>query len=315
MRNRKSFEIESLIDKKVLFVVSSGGHLQEAMLIQKKFGLSRNSIFLTHENQQTKSLLSDYEHYFLSKVGTRQWVKAILVSKEIILTGCNLEFDLIISTGAAIAVATLPLHIFFRKPFLYIESLTRTQSPSLTGRILEKIPSVICLSSNFGARRTGWNEIQSPLSELSLVKRWKGKKKFNVFVTLGTHSQFKFDRLIEIVLGAIREDDSVTWQIDYDPEKKLPGKVVRQFSDQEFIDVARNSDVVITHCGIGNLLRLINLGIKPLAIPRESSFNEHIDNHQLDAYKLFYESNLIGNSIDKITREDLEYASFFRLIE
>ena len=89
MQNQKSFEISTLVDRKALFVVSSGGHLQEAMLIQKKFGLSEKSIFLTHENEQTKSLLSNCEHYFLPKVGTRDWTNAIIVSKKILSVSRN----------------------------------------------------------------------------------------------------------------------------------------------------------------------------------------------------------------------------------
>jgi UDP-N-acetylglucosamine:LPS N-acetylglucosamine transferase len=48
--------------------------------------------------------------------------------------------DFIITTGAEIAIPALVINkLFFRKPSLYVESLARTDRPSLTGRIVSRL--------------------------------------------------------------------------------------------------------------------------------------------------------------------------------
>ena len=309
----RNFDTRFFKGKRALFIVSTGGHYAEANLIKKFYAFSDDSIIITHESSQTTSSLSKVKHYFVPKVGTRDLFNTIRVCGSILSIGKNENFDLIISTGAAIAISSLPLHFLSRKRLVYIESLTRTNKPSLTGRILEIFPSVTKLSSNFGTKRKGWKHLEMPLVTLTPIPKWESKKDLKILVTTGTHSQFNFDRILNLVLAIIEDGDEVTWQFNFKSSLQLPGKICQQLSDQEFLGAITRSDVVITHCGIGNILKFLELGIKTIAIPRIFEMNEHIDNHQVDAFRLFSSQGLIFDSQSSITRIDLEEASRYRI--
>jgi len=306
--------LESLVGKKALIFCSAGGHLKEALLIYRQLRLSTDSIFFTHENDQSKSLLSNNHYYFVVNAGTRDVLNTFNASRQILSNAQKIDFDIVVSTGAAIALSALPLSLFRRKGFYFFESLTRIKSPSLTGRILEWFPFVRKFSSNFGQSRKCWNSHKSILEEFHPQAKWDEKKEsMKLFITLGTHSQYRFDRLIELVLSVLKPGDLVTWQLGTTTGHELPGTVHKQLTSEEFTRIATDADVVITHCGIGTVITLLELGISPIAIPRNPNFLEHIDEHQIEAFGLFKNDlNLIRNSIDSLSRKDLEIASRYR---
>jgi len=306
-------DIAKVKGKKALFITSAGGHLQEALLYKKSLEMSSESIFITHENEQSRSLLKKSVHFFVRNVGSRDLKGAILASKDIIKIAKNLDFDIVVSTGAGISISALPLHFLTRKPYIYLESLTRIQSPSLAGRILEKFHTVLVFSSNFGGTRTRWDEVDSPITNLKLEKRWSQKKRLKVFVTLGTQEDFRFDRLVDLVLEVLRPGDQAVWQLGGTIRNDLPGVVHKQLSHKAFLHNVKNADVVITHCGVGSLLNIILEGIQPIAIPRTVRYHEHIDNHQLEAFAIFSRGNLVKNSENTINRQDLIHASRYRI--
>jgi UDP-N-acetylglucosamine transferase subunit ALG13 len=75
-------------------------------------------------------------------------------------------------------------------------------------------------------------------------------------------------------------DDSTVWQIGCSSRDDLPGRVYSEMSSDEFDAAARAADVVVTHSGVGTILRLLEMGIYPVVVPRIQSRAEHVDNHQ-----------------------------------
>jgi UDP-N-acetylglucosamine--N-acetylmuramyl-(pentapeptide) pyrophosphoryl-undecaprenol N-acetylglucosamine transferase len=48
----------------------------------------------------------------------------------------------------------------------------------------------------------------------------------------------------------------------------------------ELSQAMAESDVVITHAGIGSAITALEAGKRPIFVPRRRRFNEHIDDHQ-----------------------------------
>ncbi|MGH2838039.1 MAG: glycosyltransferase, partial [Thermoleophilaceae bacterium] len=53
-------------------------------------------------------------------------------------------------------------------------------------------------------------------------------------------------------------------------------------SFEALLDRIRAADAVITHAGVGSILTCLRLGRTPLVVPRQSSFGEHVDDHQVE---------------------------------
>ena len=104
-----------------------------------------------------------------------------------------------------------------------------------------------------------------------------------MFVTLGTIEPYRFDALIDNILRVLPGDAEVTWQLGSTPREDLPGRVAKVVSLEEFDRLAVEADVVVSHAGVGSALRLLNLGVSAIIVPRRQERGEHVDNHQQQA--------------------------------
>lgn len=69
----------------------------------------------------------------------------------------------------------------------------------------------------------------------------------------------------------------------YDDDQKLPFSVVKNFiHEPEFSRYFDQASVIVSHAGMGNIIRSLELGKPIVIVPRESQKNEHVNDHQLD---------------------------------
>jgi UDP-N-acetylglucosamine--N-acetylmuramyl-(pentapeptide) pyrophosphoryl-undecaprenol N-acetylglucosamine transferase len=301
--------LENLANKKALIVVSSGGHLLEALLLVKQLGLSKQSLFVTNSNPQSVSLLKTHRHHMIKQVRSRDFVGALCLMPDLVSICSSDNFDCIISTGAAVAISALPAHYLLRIPFYFFESLTRVHSPSLSGKILEFFPSVFKFTSsnvNFNQR---WRSFPSILGKYVVEQKQSDPSNLKILVTLGTIPNFRFDRLIDQVVPILNTGDQVFWQVGCTSRNDLKGTTVETISNSQLIEVAQDCHVVITHCGVGTILDLISNGIRPVVIPRLAKFEEHVDDHQIEALAAFSLQNLVQKVDGELTRKMLLEAS------
>lgn len=307
-------KLNALRNRKALIISSSGGHLSEVQLLSDQLKLSSGSLYVTHRNSQSISVLADKKHIFVQHIKSRDWIRTIKVAPSIYKLCKTNDFDLIISTGAAIAIAALPAHLFLRIPYFYFESLTRQSRPSFSGRILQLFPSVQKYSESAHVFGQKWKIAPSILKSYKIEKKKNISKKLRILVTVGTIPNFRFDRLIDNLLPALRSDDEVYWQLGCTVRSSLPGTKFGHISNNQLMSIAKNSDVVISHCGIGTILDLLSIGVRPLVCARRKNLNEHIDDHQLEAAAAFEKPNLVKAFSGKLTRKDLETAARKRVI-
>ena len=105
-----------------------------------------------------------------------------------------------------------------------------------------------------------------------------------IFVTVGTHEQ-PFNRLIKEV-DRLKKEGIITDEVfiqtgfsTYEPQycdwKKL-------ISYSEMDNYMTHSDIIITHGGPATFMGAIAKGKKPIVVPRQEKFGEHVNNHQLE---------------------------------
>ncbi|MGV1010609.1 MAG: glycosyltransferase [Dermatophilaceae bacterium] len=216
------------------------------------------------------------------------------------------------STGAALAVAVLPVARSMGMPAQYIESLARFDGPSLTGRLLERVPGIRLTAQLKWARRR-WEYAPLLLDSFESFAA-PSPMPSKIFVTVGTLDKYPFNALVDAVERTGASDADTTWQIG--AAKRLPkfGTVLGQVSVAEFDRLAFEADVVVCHAGVGTLLRLWQHGIYPIVVPRRHARGEHVDDHQLQIARLARTHQLaLVREVDELCPADFEVASTMRV--
>lgn len=123
--------------KKVCFAASSGGHLEQLLMLRPL--MERYDSFLVTEKTSYQMNIKAEKTYYLSQINRREWLfhlKMLLNSLKSIHIFLLERPDAVISTGA---LATIPMCLLCKaagKKLIYIESFAKISSPTLTGRLL-----------------------------------------------------------------------------------------------------------------------------------------------------------------------------------
>ncbi len=105
-----------------------------------------------------------------------------------------------------------------------------------------------------------------------------------IFVTVGTHEQ-PFNRLIQEVdhlveTGVIKEEVFIqTGYSTYEPKFCQWSRLISFDQMSEFM---QTSDIIITHGGPATFMSAIANGKKPIVVPRQEKYDEHVNDHQVD---------------------------------
>lgn len=105
-----------------------------------------------------------------------------------------------------------------------------------------------------------------------------------IFVTVGTHEQ-PFNRLIQEVdhlveTGVIKEE--VFIQTGYSAYEPKFCQWSRLISFDQMSEFMQKADIIITHGGPATFMSAIANGKKPIVVPRQEKYNEHVNDHQVD---------------------------------
>jgi beta-1,4-N-acetylglucosaminyltransferase len=121
---------------KICLISSHGGHLRE--LLNAGADVYGQKYFVTYKTKHTVEMLEDLPHYFILDPYKSFW--------KFILNGCQSlrhifkeRPDVVISTGAGIAIPTILCCKFFLKSkIVFLESAANVVNPSKTGKFLYK---------------------------------------------------------------------------------------------------------------------------------------------------------------------------------
>ncbi len=116
---------------KICLVCSHGGHLSEMLQLMEAFE-GHETFFITYDAARTREL---ERKYLLRNIGTNPLLMALaFVSTFKII--CREKPKLIVSTGSEIAIPAFYLGKLFRIKTIFIESWTRIDRPTGTGKIV-----------------------------------------------------------------------------------------------------------------------------------------------------------------------------------
>ncbi len=129
--------MKNINELKVLFPTSSGGHLKQLMLVKDIFKDS-DRVWVTFNKVDAQSLLEHEKKYWCYYPTNRNFINLI---KNFFLAFKILKKekpDIIISTGAAIAIPFFFLGKMFKAKRVYIEVFDRIDSGTLSGKFCYK---------------------------------------------------------------------------------------------------------------------------------------------------------------------------------
>ncbi|WP_144631418.1 PssD/Cps14F family polysaccharide biosynthesis glycosyltransferase [Priestia megaterium] len=133
-------------DKKICFVSSSGGHLEQ--IKQLKEVASQYECFYVVTRTKATEAMKNKKYIVSDLVRTNKFLSVIRMLK---MMGEQLRIflkekpDVIITTGAAVAIPMCIIGKLFRKKVVYIESFARINTPNKTGKLIYKFADLFII--------------------------------------------------------------------------------------------------------------------------------------------------------------------------
>lgn len=112
-----------------------------------------------------------------------------------------------------------------------------------------------------------------------------------IFLTVGTHEQ-PFNRLVKYIDNLKRDgviEDDVIIQTGFSTYEPRYCKWSKLFPYKEMVQNVVDARIVITHGGPASFIMPLQVGKIPIVVPRQHSFNEHVNNHQVEFVKAIAE--------------------------
>jgi UDP-N-acetylglucosamine--N-acetylmuramyl-(pentapeptide) pyrophosphoryl-undecaprenol N-acetylglucosamine transferase len=297
-----------------LLVASAGGHLQELLHLLPSVGAGAR-VWVTYDTPQARSMLENEElvpaHHPTTKhlpnaVRNYRLARQVLAAREV---------GRLVSTGAAVAVPFVQVASRRGIPCHYIESATRVLGPSLSGRMLERVPRVHLYRQlgEWGGHR--WQDGPSVFDGYEVSGVTDVAPPNSVVLSLGTH-QFPFPALVDRVQEYFATDTAVTWQLGATPARPgLRGRTEDRLPAEELARLAAEVDVVVGHAGVGLALTALSAGKVPVLVPRRRARREHTDDHQVQLARELDRLGLaVVAEVGELTFEHLERAAALRVV-
>lgn len=120
---------------KICLVGSSGGHLTHLYML-KPFWKDKNRFWVTFDKEDARSLLKDekmYPCYFPTNRNIKNLIRNTFLAIRVLKKE---KPDLIISSGAAVAVPFFYLGKMVGAKLIYIEVFDRIDKPTMTGKMV-----------------------------------------------------------------------------------------------------------------------------------------------------------------------------------
>ena len=297
-----------------LLVASTGGHLSQLARLRPRIGAlnGRRVVWVTFDKPQSRTLLRGEEVIHVPYTGQRD-VRNV-VGNAIRARGILRETDpeLVVSTGAAIALSVLPLAAARGAECHFIESAARADGPSMSGRLLSRGGRIQLYTQHRVWAQGPWRYRGSVFDTWQPAPPVAPAAIERVVVTLGTIN-YSFRRLLERLVSILPPDVEVLWQTGATDVTGLPIEAQASVPNAEFDGAVAAADVVVGHSGIGSAIATLEVGRCPVLVPREHRNDEHIDDHQQQiARELSARGLAVSRSVEELKWSDLLQAATLR---
>ncbi len=294
-----------------LLAASNGGHLKQLHHLRPRLqGVPEPFHWITFDTPQARSLLEGETVHYVPFIGgrdpgnvARNFPYARRILRE---TGA----EALVSTGSAIALPYFSVGRLRGRRCHWIESAARMEGPSMTGRIISRIPGVNLYAQyeswaggRWGFRGSVFDSFASVESETSAEPQIA-----KAVVTLGTYKGTPYTRIVRRLLEILPPGVEVLWQTGATDVTEFGIESVYALPEKELSEAMREADVVITHAGVGTALAALEVGKCPVMAPRLSAHGEAVDDHQVQIAAQLSERGLA-------VTVDAEAITFDRLLE
>jgi len=301
-----------------LLVASAGGHLDELWLLHSRLsGITDEVTWVTSDTPQSRALLGGERRIFVPWAAPRDGRAALATARLAARVLSSGRWSQVISTGSLHAVPFFALARARGIPCHFIESATRVDGPSVSARLLEKLPGVRFYSQYEGWHRTGWSYRGSVFDGFA-PDDGPTQPLGKVVVALGGN-RYGFRRLVDAVRAALPRGASVLFQTgttDVSDVADEPGVTWRPFvPGDELFSAMCQADLVIAHAGVGTALTAMRAGHAPVLVARRAEHDEHVDDHQLQVAATLEGAGLaVAARIDDLCRDLLTTATARRVV-
>jgi UDP-N-acetylglucosamine--N-acetylmuramyl-(pentapeptide) pyrophosphoryl-undecaprenol N-acetylglucosamine transferase len=302
---------------RTLLVASTGGHLEQLSRLRRRFAPAAGEVeWVTFDDAQARSLLAGETVHVVPYIPPRGYgavARALPAAVRLLRAG---RFDRVVSTGAGIALAFIPVARALGVEAHYVESSARASGPSLTGRLISHVPGVH-LYSQYPAWAAGpWQYEGSLFDGYDPVDAAPGAgvtAARRVVVTLGTMRTYGFRRAVEHLVRVLPEvlapDAQVLWQVGVTDVAGLGIDARADVPAAELHAAIAAADLVIAHSGIGSCLIALDAGRCPVLLPRRHELGEHVDGHQqMIADELDRRGLAVSRAPEELVADDLRAA-------
>lgn len=308
-----------------LFVATTGGHLTQLNslasrippAIPTELGAADDAVWVTHANEQSRSMMADRDVEFVPYVGVRSVPDVLRCIPYAHRLLARRKVTRAVSTGSGIALGYLPYLAARGVECHYIESATRVSGPSVTGRVLQWVPGVRTYTQYPSWADHRWVYAGSVFDGYEATTGTRVPDAvLRVVVTVGSATQYPFRRLFEHLVPLLAPEGTlaqvtgcsveVLWQTADTPVDDLPIQATPVLPAAELAAALSKADVVISHAGTGSALAALNAGRFPILAIRDSARGEQIDDHQLQlATELARRGLAIHRDAQSITVDDM----------
>jgi UDP-N-acetylglucosamine--N-acetylmuramyl-(pentapeptide) pyrophosphoryl-undecaprenol N-acetylglucosamine transferase len=265
-----------------LLVASTGGHLNELLQLAPRLEPRDDDVvWATNDSIQSRSLLAGAEVVYVPYHGSRNLPLTALTGARASSLLRRARPDRVVSTGSSIALSFMLPARALSIPCHYIESGTRVTGPSVTGRVLAKVPGVHCYTQHPVWAGGAWSYAGSVLDGFTPRAVMSPPRIDRVVVVLGSWRQ-PFRRLVERLVEVLPSEAEVLWQTGHTAVDDLVPDARPWVPAKELQASLREADVVITHAGMGATMDALAAGRLPVVVPRLAAHGEQIDDHQVE---------------------------------
>jgi UDP-N-acetylglucosamine transferase subunit ALG13 len=302
-----------------LLVANDGGHIMQLHTLRRRLDITDDLLWMTPRTAQTESLLAGERVRWTRPCPTRDVAALLRNTWDARDVFDAFDISIVVSTGAALALAVLPQARLHGIPCVYIESATRVTGPSVSGALLSRVPGIRTYSQSDALSSRRWQFLASPWDVYETTRPARGTgtptpghpapRVRSVVVSLGT-SPYGFRRLVEHLTDILPPDTEVLWQTGTTDVSGLGIDARPHVPSAELRAAIERADVVVSHAGTGAALAALEAGRCPILVPRRAMRQEHVDDHQLQIALDFALRDLaIVRDVAHLTYDDLLLAA------
>lgn len=264
----------------LLAVAATGGHIAELHHLLPRMKASEVGVeWVTDDTPQSRSLLAGERVHWVRPVYPRDRRAALANLAPAARLLASRRYSAIVSTGSGVALSFLPLARIRGLSTHYVESFTRLDEPSATGRLLARVPGLRVYTQHEHWADGRWQFRGSVFDDFVACPQRRTPVLARVVVTLGTNP-YGFRALIERLVAVLPSATEVLWQTGATDTADLPIEAHGILPADELMSAMRAADVVVAHAGIGSTLTALDAEKVPVLVPRLRSRGEQNDDHQ-----------------------------------